>query len=641
MKEEQKKIYRTLLVFGVLGLLMIIRALYLQVINRDKLVTRYEGQTIRRSVVYPHRGAIYDRNGSTFAISLKSYTMAVTPRQFKKKQNRNFIYKQIAEIIPQLKLKTIQKKVKQRSSYTNLIKKIDLSDIQINAIRKLARKVGGIHIDPAPKRYYPNNELLSQTVGFVGRDNRGLAGIEYLFDKELRGRATTIRYIKDNKGRTFGRTIEEPGESSQDLYLSIDKQLQAIAEKAIKEAVHEFDATKGGVGVMDADTGELLAIANYPSFDPNNPKSAKVGLRKLPFVSDPFEPGSTFKIFTVASALENKMATPDRSFYCEKGVYRVQGHVISEAENKKKYEWLTVKEIIEHSSNIGTTKIAFDLTFPKLRKTLEDFRIGRKTGIEIPGESRGIFTSKKNITPLSLSNISFGQGVATTGIQVLAAYAAIANGGTYMTPTVIKGKKSEGERIMSKKTADQLTDMLVGVVEKGTGSRARINHFVIAGKTSTAQRPSPTGGYEGYVPGFVGFPVNVDDRFVIYVYVDNPKAKSYYGNTVAGPVFRKVAEYMLYKNKNFSKFAVHDEKKGTSKSLKNIRVNRVKRWTGKGRLPNFIGLDKISAIELSDKLRLKVKHRGRGVVSSQVPKAGSPLKTNQVLKLIYSPPSYE
>ncbi len=641
MKEERSKIYRTLLVFGILGLLMMLRGLYLQVINRDKLVTRYEGQTIRRSVVYPRRGAIYDRNGNTFAISLKSYTLAVTPKQFKKKVDSKSVYQQISEMIPELELKEILKKVKGRTSYTNIIKKIDLSDDQISKLTGLAKKVGGIHIDPAPKRYYPNHELLAQAIGFVGRDNRGLAGIEYEFDKELRGRATTIRYIRDNKGRTFGRTVEEPGEDSQDLYLTIDKQLQSIAEKAIKEAVQEYEGLKGGIGVMDADTGEILAIANYPAFDPNEPKSVKTNLRKLPFVSDPFEPGSTFKIFTVASALENKMATPDRSFYCEKGAFRVQGHVITEAESRKKFEWLTVKEIIEHSSNIGTTKIAFDLTFPKLRKTLEAFRIGEKTGIEIPGESRGIFTSKKNVQPLSLSNISFGQGVATTGIQILAGYAAIANGGVYIPPTIIKDKKNKGTRIMSQKTAEQLTDMLVGVVDEGTGKNARINHFVIAGKTSTAQRPSPNGGYEGYVPGFVGFPVNVDDRFVIYVYVDYPHKKSYYGNTVAAPVFRKVAEYMLYKNKKFAKFAKYDESDDKGKSLKKIRVNRVQRWQGRGKLPNFIGLDKISAIELAEKLGLKVRHRGRGVVSKQLPVAGSPLKAGDVLKLIYSPPNYE
>lgn len=640
MKKEHKIIINTLLAFVVCALALMVRSFFLQVVDRERLVTRYEGQTIRREVVYPNRGAIYDRNGAPLAISLKAYTLAVTPKQFKQSNARDEVFRQLSTIIPELKYEVISKKVRNRQGYTNLAKKLDLSEDQIEAIEKLAANVGGIHLDPAAKRLYPHNELLSQTLGFVGDDNIGLAGVEYAFNNELRGRATTIRYMRDNRGKTFGRTIEEPGENSQDLYLTIDKSIQAIAERALKDTVTESQANGGGVGVMDVQTGEILAIANYPNYDLTRAMKVPGELRKLPFVTDPFEPGSVFKIFTVASALENGIMTPESSIYCERGVFRVQGHLINEAETRKKYEWLTVKEIIAHSSNIGTTKIAFEVTYPHLKKTLEKFGFGQKTGIEIAGESRGIFTDKNNIPPLSLSNISFGQGVATTAIQILSAYAAIANGGVYHQPTIILGKKSEGRRVVSEKVANQLVDMLQSVVEEGTGVNARIAHFQMAGKTSTAQRPSPTGGYDGYVPGFAGFPVNVDDRFVIFAYVDNPKKGGYYGNTVAAPIFRQVAEYMLYKNKKYTKFAIEDAKE-SSTILNRVKEVAVRRYHGRDAAPNFVGLDKISAMQIAEKYDIKIQHVGMGIIKSQIPAAGTIIKSDSVIRLMYAPPQYE
>lgn len=641
MKKEHQIIINVLLAFAVCGIILALRSLYVQVIDRDKLVARYEGQTLRREVVYPNRGAIYDRNGAPLAISLKAYTLAITPKQFKPNTSSIKVYRKIAKIIPSLSYDYITKKMKGRKSYTGLAKKLDLSEEQITELDKLAATIGGIHLDPAAKRLYPHNELLSQTLGFVGDDNRGLAGVEYAFDADLRGRAMTIKYMRDNRGKTFGQTIEEAGEDSKDLYLTIDKSIQAIAERALKEAVTNSEAYGGGVGVMDATTGEILAIANYPNYDLATAMTAPNALRKLPFVTDPFEPGSAFKTFTVASALEHGLMTPKSSVYCEKGNFRVQGHSINEAETKKKYEWLTVKEVLAVSSNIGTTKIAFELKYPRLKKTLKDFGFGQKTGIEIAGESRGIFTDKDHIQPLSLSNISFGQGVATTAIQILTAYAAIANGGVYNQPTIILGKQRPSKRVISKKVADQLVDMLQAVVDDGTAPNARITHFQMAGKTSTAQRPSPTGGYDGYVPGFVGFPVNVAERFVVFAYVDHPTKGGYYGNAVAAPIFRQVSEYMLYKHRKYTKYAIHENKNGASPALEKLKDTSVRRYHGRDTVPNFIGLDKISAIEIAEKYDVKIQHVGMGIIKKQIPEAGTAITNESTVRLIYAPPHYE
>jgi cell division protein FtsI (penicillin-binding protein 3) len=554
----------------------------------------------------------------------------------------------------------MMREINRRKRFTWIGRKLRLSKDQVEQVKELK----GIFIEGVPERTYPNHEMLAQTLGFVGLDNKGLAGLEHLYDKELRGNPVTLKYTVDNKGRPIKfESHQDVTAQAKDIYLTIDKDVQGMAEKYLKEAVIKHSADKGGVGVIDASTGEILAIANYPAFDPNDVKASAPQNRKLAFATDPFEPGSAFKLFTVASAFEHKVAKLDSNYYCEQGHMKVDGHIISEAESHERYEWLSVADIVKFSSNVGTTKIAFDLTFPKFKETLKKLNFGEKTGIEVPGESRGIFTEAENVTPLSLSNMSFGQGIAVTGVQMLAAYAAIANGGEYIRPTLIKKDQSQVAelependhqlkkrmRVFAPKTSEDLTTALIGVVEKGTGTNVQIPHFKIAGKTATAQRVDGSGRYHGYLSGFIGFPVNVDRRFVIYVYIDNPKAGGYYGAAVAGPVFKNLAQYMLYKNKDISKLAdadVNAEKELDLKKVKN-NIDMVQQKSAATRsydpnvVPNLVGLDKISTTNVANKLNLHLIHKGMGVVSSQSPAPGTPLTEDLVIKLEYSPPNYE
>ncbi|TDJ05911.1 MAG: PASTA domain-containing protein [Deltaproteobacteria bacterium] len=632
---EKNKVVIVFFFFVACFLIILGKAFYLQVFNRTNLMKYSADQIFRERIIYPNRGNIYDRNGSPLAINIQTWSIFSIPKQIKSPRRS---YKRLAKIVPTLTYKKLRMVTKNRKRYTWLARKISLTKTQV----KKVKKIKGIYLEPVPKRFYPNKELLSQTLGFVGLDNTGLAGVEYQFDEYLKGKAKVFKYIKDAKGRPIKYETEILKEDAKDLYLTIDKDLQDMAEKALKEAVIKFNALKGGIGVMDVQTGEVLALANYPTFNPNNIKDSKPEDRKLAFVSDPFEPGSIFKTFTVASALEHKLARPDTNYYCEKGAFEVGDHVINEAVKGKGYEWLSMSEIIKYSSNIGTTKIAFDLTFPRLRETLKNFNIGEKTGIEIPGESRGIFTAKENLGPLKLSNISFGQGVATTGIQILAAYATLANGGFYIKPTIIKKENYSPNkvRIISKKTAQEITKMLVDVVNEGTGSKARIPFFEIAGKTSTAQKPGKEGGYEGYIPGFIGYPVNVDKRFVIYVYVDGPIGKNYFGNTIAAPVFKKVAKFLIYKNKEFNNLA--DLGKSGDGPLPSLdKIDSGDRNLGQNEVPNFLGLDKRSSATLAQKKALKLVHLGIGVVISQSPSPKSEIGDNQTVELMYSPPKYE
>lgn len=358
-----------------------------------------------------------------------------------------------------------------------------------------------------------------------------------------------------------------------------------------------------------------------------------------------------FKTLTMASALENHIAKSNTKFYCENGHFRIGDHVIGEAEEKKVFKWLTMEDILKYSSNIGTTKIAFELQYPRLKKTLADFNIGQKTGVEIPGESRGILEQKDKIIPIRLSNISFGQGVATTGIQMLAAYSSIANGGKWVQPTILlqdsnderilsQFPRKNSERIISQQTATDLTKMLMKVVEEGTGTNARVAYFNIAGKTSTAQRVSAKGGYDGYISSFVGFPVNAQNKFVVLVYIDHPSKKEYYGNTVAAPAFRKITEYLLYKENNYQKLAISGQKRNLANDQLHI-IQSSSQVVEKGRVPYFIGMDKKLTDRLAEDYKISIRHHGFGFVVQQSVAAGSEIKNNMVIDLQYEWPNYE
>ena len=639
--QEKNRIILTFAIFFCLFLLVASKAFYVQVINKEKLLAYSNSQTIRVAKEYPNRGNIYDRHHSPLAINVQTYSIFTIPKHVSKDLSE---YQNLAKIVPSLSLKVIKEKIFQRDRYTWLARKIGLSEEQVAQIKKLP----GIFIDAVPKRIFPNHELLGHVLGFVGVDNLGMAGLEYQFNDQLQGEPQVVKYLQDAKGRPVRFETPPLEANPTELILTIDKDLQSVAEKALKDAVIEFQAERGGIGVMDATNGEILAMANYPSFDPENVTRSKDAYR-LPFISDPFEPGSVFKPLTVASALENKVVRPDANYYCERGKFKVDDHIISEADAHKGFEWLSVQDILRFSSNIGITKIAFDLTYPRLKKTLKDFGFGEKTGISLPAESRGIFNDVENVSALSLSNISFGQGIAVSALQMLAAFVPFANGGIYYRPKIllpvpgnlkVPRNGPASWRVISENTAREVRKMLETVVESGTGKAAQIPPFKIAGKTGTAQKASPNGGYHGYISSFIGMPVDVQKPFVIFVYLDNPRAKQYYGGTVAAPVFKKVAQYLLYQNKEYGQLA--KDKKSIKKIMDQVAPQEsTARTFGKGKVPNFIGLDKISALHLARGQQISIVGRGMGVVTQQSVKPGGELKKDEVVTLQYQVPNYE
>jgi cell division protein FtsI (penicillin-binding protein 3) len=628
------------MIFCFLFAVVITKAFYIQVINKSKLLAYAKSQFIREVREYPNRGNILDRNGNPLAINVHVYNLFTIPRN----KNAEFYsqLKALGKIVPELPYQKLRGLVQKRTKYTWLARKIKLREDQLKKIKKL----DGIFVESHAERVYPNRELLAQTLGFVGIDNGGLAGIENSMNAQLKGKPQVVKYIRDAKGRPIKYETKAVEMTSLDIQLSIDKDIQGALESYLKEAVTHHQAFRGGAGVMDAETGEIFAIANYPTYDPNKATQYPLENRKLAFVTDPFEPGSIFKTLTITSALENKIAKPETKFYCEGGRMRVQNHWISEAETHEKFEWLTVADILKFSSNVGTTKIAFALKYQKLRETLDKFQVSQKTGIEIKGESKGIlsYRAKDKVRPLSLSNISFGQGVATTAIQMLRSYAAIANGGYLVTPTLLKSDKSQlipKNKIISNKTAADMTKMLISVVNEGTGDSARIPHYEVAGKTGTAQRVSPSGGYQGYIGSFIGFPVNVNRKFVVMAYIDHPTDNGYYGGVTAAPIFKKITQYILYKKKDFAQFAKYDEKSNT-KNLDEIHTaqSQMTKVFAPGFVPDFTGLDKASAVELAQQRKIVVDLHGFGVVTKQSIAPGTSIAEGSNLRLQFEAPTY-
>lgn len=626
----KKKIYFTIAIFAFLYLSLIGRSFYLQVYKKDDLIRYADTQFIRATKLAPQRGNIYDKNLTPLAVNIQKFDLYAMPQDMKSKSS---IYA-VCKIVNGLDCKELFQKISQRKKFTWITRGIALTDKQLISLKK----IDGIYVNEIFARFYPQKNLASTLIGHLNVDNEGMAGIEYTFNEQLKGSSKEVKYFKDAKGRPVRLDTYQFHGKGKDVVLSIDHKLQAAAEKFLSEGVQAVNAKSGGVVIVNAKTGEILAMATNPNFDPNNYSKYGMNTRKLSVLTDPFEPGSTFKIFTIAAALEENKITPQSKYYCENGKMKIGKHIISEASGHK-FGYLNVKEIFKQSSNIGTTKIAMDIGYQKLHRFIEKLKFGQLTGVEIKGESRGLYKEIKKPSLIHLSNLSFGQGIATTPLQITLAYAAIANDGLMATPTILKRDDEDvpTTRVMSVKTARTLQNMLIQVVDDGTGYNAKINQFDIAGKTSTAQKVGSDGKYSGIVAGFIGFPLKTDEKVVVYVYVDEPKQKIY-GNDVAAPIFQKIMSYYLYQSQSIRPTRIAKEDVIIDHvSKQNAAIVRVKNTES---VPNFIGLDKISAHELAQKYNLLIDVRGAGVVETQKPAPHSPIANVKKVELIFQNPEF-
>ncbi|TMA12027.1 MAG: penicillin-binding protein 2, partial [Deltaproteobacteria bacterium] len=539
------------LFFVLMFVAVVVRAFHLQILQGETLKRLGERQHRKESIVYPKRGTILDRSGEPLAISLQSQSVYARPRRV---TDPGVLAHALAKVLG-LNPVEVQQKLTAEKPFVWLKRQVAPRDAE--KIKELNLEGVGLYYEP--NRYYPQGQLAGQVVGFVNRDSHGLEGVELRYDSYIRGEMGSPLVERDALGR---RVLTEGVEELQlppgaDIHLTLDTSIQYLTEKQLETAVTKFRAKAGIAIVVDPFTGEVLAMANYPFFNPNSFTRQSSQQWRNRAVTDSFEPGSTFKTIVAAAALEEGVVQKEDLFYCEYGKYAYAGKTIHDTHS---YGWLPFSKIIQYSSNIGATKVAEKLKKERFYRYIDRFGFGQPTGIDMPGEVGGLVRPQESWSAVDLATHSFGQGIAVTPIQLVMSYAAIANGGFLMRPYVVRrivapdgGVLATNQpyvvrRVISEKTAHLMTSILKGVVnEGGTGVMAEVEGFDVAGKTGTAQKPDPEhGGYstKKRVASFVGFVPADDPRLVLLVLIDEP-AVNVYGGVVAAPAFRNVARGVL------------------------------------------------------------------------------------------------
>lgn len=630
--------------FLVLWGVLIVRAGFLQILPDSRLDHLRKKQFETSLQIRTRRGAILDREGNELAASVPAYSLFADPKMI---QDSYGLAKRLAKTL-NIPEKSLRKRLRDQQRRFIWIKR-QLNEAERDKIKKW--DVAGLGFVEEPKRVYPNGGLLSQVLGFVGSEGSGLEGLELQFNKDLQGQLRQVLLPRDARGRPLladGRSLTEVPDGA-DLELTIDYEAQFNLEQELAMAVEKFDASSAMGIVMDAQTSEILAMANSPTKNLRNR-----------LVTDAFEPGSTLKTFVIAGALKENLVRPSTRYFCENGRWKVSDRWINEADAHHRFEWLNVTEILAQSSNIGTAKIAFDLGASRLFQTLVDFGFGAKTGVGLPGEARGILNPLP-WRPHLLSNVSFGHGIAVTPMQMVAAYGAIANGGVLKKPLLVKRVRKPNEeprefqaeevrRVLSPQDAATMRLMLTAATEiKATGANARIPGYHVAGKTGTAQKVDAVkGGYarNEYISSFAGFVPAHDPRYVILIVVDNPQ-KAYYGSQVAAPVFAKMAQYMvrraglppvLISESNVIRGQSEEKRRAT---LQEKAVNELLQpsiETEAGIFPNLLGMTLREALTMVRDQATQVDVRGHGVVVRTVPQAGATLGKRRRVTLVLENP---
>jgi cell division protein FtsI (penicillin-binding protein 3) len=629
--------------FITLFLVIAGRAFQLQVLQGERLMRLGERQHLKEWIVLPKRGALFDRAGEPLALSMESQSVYARPHRV---QDPEKLSRELAQIL-NLRISDVKQKLSSDKPFVWI--KRQVSSPEAEKIQAL--NPAGVGMFYEPNRHYPQGQLAGQLIGFVGRDSEGLEGLELKYNDYIRGEAGSSVTERDALGRrVLVQGVERlripPG---SDVHLTLNTSMQHIAEKELEAAVLKYRAKAGVAIVMEPFTGEVLALANYPAFDPNRYSKQSAEQRRNRAVTDSFEPGSTFKTILAAAALEEGVVGKEDLFYCEMGKYSYAGKIIHDTHP---HGWLPFSKILQVSSNIGFTKVAQKLKKDRYFKYIEKFGFGQISGIDVPGEVAGLLRRSESWSAIDLATHAFGQGISTTPMQMVMAYAAIANGGFLMRPYVTRRVVSpQGEvvlenqphmvrRVISEKTSRSLASMLRDVTnEGGTGMMANVDGFEVAGKTGTAQKADPVhGGYAAKkrVASFIGFVPANDPRLVALVLIDEPEV-NVYGGIVAAPVFRNIAQASL------RHLAVAPQQAAVIPVPASRPEALVRRLTkpnnssatdaGDGSAPDFVGLSLREALEKAQTLKVKVRLHGNGYVVRQSPEAGGRWNEENVLVL--------
>ncbi len=542
-------ILSTAITFGFIA--VVFRLVDIMLFNHEWFSAKARFQQVRKEMIPVKRGIIFDRRGRELAINLDTESIYCDPSEI---TSPDKVASALSERINQ-KPEIILAKLNTDRRFNWIERKVDIE--YAKGIKDL--KLKGIGFAPEVKRYYPKGSLASHVIGFVNVDNNGLEGVEQRYDRYLASRSEKAYVFRDAKGNVlsdgqgFSLSREIKGNN---LVLTIDEGLQYILEKNLDAAYLHWKAASATAIMMDPYTGEILAMANRPTFDINDPSNAAPNQRRNRAITDCYEPGSTFKIIVGTAALEEGIVNPDTKFDCSAGYIEVGGKRIKD---DHRHGVLSFKEVIQKSSNVGTIKIGLNLGRERLYEYIKRFGFGEKTGIDVAGEVSGWVYSPSKWSGTSIGAISIGQEVAVTPLQVLRAYAAIANGGFLVRPYVVSEVKSpegntvykinpEAKRILSEKTANVFREILKTVTEEGgTALEAAVDGNQVAGKTGTAQLIDPkTKRYsrEKFVSSFVGFVPADKPKIAMIIVIHEPKGQIY-GGVVAAPVFRKIASESL------------------------------------------------------------------------------------------------
>lgn len=519
------------------------RAVWLQAVKGPEYAAMAVRQHRETVVVPAARGTIFDRNGEPLAIGEQSTTVYANPRQVDRPRDLTLAAAKKLGLEPGVVYPQL---VDRSRGFVYIARKAD--PLEAEELEKLG--FAGLGFYPEELRTYPQGPVAAQVLGFAGLDNKGLEGLERSLEKVLAGRPGSRTIVKDPFGRALDVVSTKPETQGRNVRLTIDHQIQADAEAVLQETVRRWGARAASAIVMDPHTGSVLAMAVAPRFNANRFPTTRADRRRNRAVTDTYEPGSTFKLVTIAAALQEGIVSAGTSFRLAPTL-KVSDRVIRESHTRGTQR-MTVRQIVELSSNIGTITIAQRLGEGRLASWIDKFGFGHSTGIDFPGESPGFALPVNRWSGSTIGTVPIGHGIAVTPIQMARAYAAIANGGFLVRPHLVErvdGRPVEvrrGKRVVSRAVSEQMLSMLRGVVVEGTGTEAAVPGYTVAGKTGTAAKIEPSGRYSTsrYVASFVGLVPATDPRLVIMVMVDEPHG-SIFGGEVAAPAFKQIARFNL------------------------------------------------------------------------------------------------
>ena len=637
--------------FAVFFAIVGVRAFYLQVIKEDEWIKRAERQHRKVVPLTPARGTIYDSTGSSMAVSIEMDSCFAEPDRI---QNVGYAASKLSPFLLIAK-EQLAKKLNSNKHFVWLQR--HMTPDLVRKIRDL--DIDGIGFVKETKRFYPNSEVAAHVIGFTGRDPEGLEGVELKFNSLILGSTGYLVTERDALGRDIGvnRQIVTKSSKGANVVLTLDKNIQYIAEKELAKAVTDSRASTGMALVMEPQTGKILAMANYPNFNPNSFRQYPIQSLRNRVVADSFEPGSTLKVFLMAAALEEKIVSPNDSFNCENGSYAIGGRTIHDTH---KYGTLKVSEILKYSSNIGSAKIGSRLGQQRLYSYLKNFGFGTRSGIELPGEAPGLLRERSQWYGIDLATISFGQGISISALQLATAISAVANGGSLMKPYIIDRVTDDNgnvlqqfspqsrRRVVSAQTAHALTRMMEGVTDEGgTGMKGSVEGYGVAGKTGTAQKVDPlTKAYSASkrTASFVGFVPAEHPRLTIVVVVDEPRTNSY-GGIVAAPAFSEIALQSLCYLRVLPTKIVKKKEKGTvevkapEKDTAPVVADEAVLDEGSGgsAMPNFQGMSMRQVLRAMGKSDLNVKLIGSGRAVEQNPQPGKKITPSDQVWVKFMP----